>query len=106
METILPGLLGGSPFGRASTCSMPSTTSPQTVYWLSRKLLLARQMKNWLLAECGFEVRAIEQTPRLWGALENSALRFGLLELPDPGRVGAPPWAMKPSITRWKVTPS
>ena len=30
--TILPGSLGGSPFGSASTCSMPSVTSPQTVY--------------------------------------------------------------------------
>ena len=30
--TILPGLAGGSPFGSASTCSMPLSTSPQTVY--------------------------------------------------------------------------
>lgn len=32
IETILPGARGGSPLGSASTLSMPSTTSPQTVY--------------------------------------------------------------------------
>ena len=30
--TILPGSRGGSPTGRASTCSMPLSTWPQTVY--------------------------------------------------------------------------
>ena len=30
--TILPGLRTGSPVGSASTCSMPLSTSPQTVY--------------------------------------------------------------------------
>ena len=34
--TILPGSRGGSPTGSASTCSMPLSTSPQTVYWRSR----------------------------------------------------------------------
>ena len=32
IETILPGSRGGSPFGSASTCSMPEVTSPHTVY--------------------------------------------------------------------------
>jgi len=31
-ESILPGSRGGSPLGRASTCSIPEVTSPQTVY--------------------------------------------------------------------------
>jgi hypothetical protein len=35
-------------------------TSPQTVYWPSRKVASSRQMKNWLLALLGSEVRAIE----------------------------------------------
>ena len=51
--TILPGSRGGSPLGSASTFSMPSTTWPQTVYCLSRKRASSKQMKNWLLAECG-----------------------------------------------------
>ena len=63
-------------------------------------------MKNWLLAEFGLEVRAIEQTPRTCGSLENSAFRFGLSEPPEPVPVGSPPWAMKPGITRWNTTPS
>src|SRR5262245_48344328 len=54
MLTILPGARGGSPFGRASTCSMPEATSPHTVYWRSRKVASSKQMKNWLLAEFGF----------------------------------------------------
>ena len=48
----------------------------------------------------------MEQTPRVCGALENSALRLGFLEPPPPVPVGSPPWAMKPAITRWKTTPS
>ncbi len=85
---------------------MPSTTWPQTVYWLSRKVASSNTMKNWLLAEFGSGVRAIEQTPRTCGSLENSALMSGLAEPPRPVPVGSPPWAMKPGITRWKTTPS
>ena len=85
---------------------MPSTTSPQTVYWLSRKVESSRQMKNWLLAEFGALVRAIEQTPRTCGSRENSAFRSGFFDPPEPVPVGSPPWAMKPAITRWKTTPS
>src|SRR5260221_14180421 len=106
MEMIFPGSRGGSPLGRASMCSMPEVTSPQTVYWLSRKPESARQMKNWLLAEWGFEVLAMEQTPRLCGALLNSDFRLGLAEPPPPVPVGSPPWAIKPRLTRWETTPS
>src|SRR3546814_935371 len=55
--TILPGSRGGSPLGSASTLSMPSITSPQTVYWLSRKRASSKQMKNWLFALFGFCAR-------------------------------------------------
>ena len=48
---ILPGLRGGSPLGSASTCSMPLSTTPQTVYCRSRKRASSKLMKNWLLAE-------------------------------------------------------
>src|SRR5213075_2325274 len=77
---IFPGSRGGSPTGSASTCSMPLSTSPQTVYWRSRKFESAVTMKNWLLALSGSCERAIEATPRLCGALENSALRLGRSE--------------------------
>src|SRR5204863_2099932 len=73
--TILPGSRGGSPVGSASTCSMPLSTSPQTVYCLSRKGESAVTMKNWLFALSAFCERAIEATPRLCEASENSALR-------------------------------
>ena len=46
-------------------------------------------MKNWLLAEFGSLVRAIEQTPRTCGSAENSAFRFGLYEPPVPLPVSA-----------------
>src|SRR3546814_1993848 len=74
---ILPGFAGGSPLGRASTCSMPSITSPHTVYWRSRNVASSKQMKNWLFALFGLAERAIEQTPRTWGSLLNSAGRLG-----------------------------
>jgi hypothetical protein len=45
-------------------------------------------MKNCELAEFGALVRAIEQTPRTCGSLENSALRSGRSEPPDPVPVG------------------
>ena len=67
---------------------MPSVTSPQTVYWLSRKRASSKQMKNWLLAEFGLVVRAMEQTPRTCGSSENSAFRFGFFEPPDAGAGG------------------
>ncbi len=103
---IAPGFAGGSPLGSASTCSMPLTTWPQTVYCLSRKRASSKQMKNWLLAEFGALVRAIEQTPRTWGSALNSALRSGFFEPPMPVPCGQPPCAMKPGITRWNFTPS
>src|SRR5207237_6145185 len=78
--TILPGSRGGSPTGSASTYSMPLSTSPHTVYWRSRKGESWVTMKNWLLALSGFCARAIEATPRLCEALENSALRLGRSE--------------------------
>ena len=70
---------------------MPLSTSPQTVYWLSRKRASSKQMKNWLLALLGSWVRAIEQTPRTCGSLLNSALRLGMSEppVPRPGRIAA-----------------
>src|SRR3954453_4213724 len=75
--TILPGSSGGSPTGSASTCSMPLSTSPQTVYCRSRKGESLVTMKNWLLALFGSCERAIETAPRLCDASENSALIFG-----------------------------
>src|SRR3546814_18427420 len=62
-------------------------------------------MKNWLLAEFGFDVRAMEQTPRTCGSAENSAFRSGFSDPPMPVPVGSPPCAMKPSITRGNKTP-
>src|SRR4051812_13181081 len=82
--TIRPGSRGGSPLGRASTCSMPSSTSPQTVYWPSRKRESSKQMKNWLLALFGFCERAIDAVPRTCGSRENSAARLGLSDPPMP----------------------
>ncbi len=63
-------------------------------------------MKNWLLAEFGALVRAIDAVPRLCGSFENSALRSGFFDPPLPVPVGSPPCAMKPGMTRWKTTPS
>src|SRR5262245_47852320 len=103
--TILPGLRGGSPLGSASTFSMPDSTTPHTVYWRSRKRASSKQMKNWLLAEFGSLVRAIEQTPRTCGSLENSCFRFGFDDPPVPLKfLPSPPCAMKPSMTRWNGT--
>ena len=63
-------------------------------------------MKNWLFALFGSLVRAMPQVPRM------EARDAGRAELgrrcpagrdpPVPVPVGSPPWAMKPSITRWK----
>ena len=118
IDTILSGSWTGSPRLILSTLSMPSMTWPQTVYWRLRKAASSKQMKNCELAEFGFCERAIEQVPRAWFMLENSALRSGLSEPPMPARDGlnylppdlpnftSPVCAMKPSMTRWKTTPS
>ena len=63
-------------------------TWPQTVYWRLRKPASSKQMKNCELAEFGFWERAIEQVPRAWFMLENSAFRSGLSEPPMPARDG------------------
>ena len=63
-------------------------------------------MKNWLLALLGLAVRAIETVPRLCFSSENSALRSGRSEPPEPVPVGSPVCAMKPGMTRWNTTPS
>src|SRR3546814_6139981 len=97
---ILPGFAGGSPLGRASTCSMPSITSPHTVYWRSRNVASSKQMKNWLFALFGLAERAIEQTPRTWGSLLTSAGRLGRSDPLMPVPVGSPPCALKPGIKR------
>src|SRR6185295_18488806 len=70
--TILPGSRGGSPTGSASTCSIPLSTSPHKVYCPSRKVASSNTMKNWLLAESGSDVRAIDTAPRTCGTSENS----------------------------------
>src|SRR5207302_9391084 len=77
---ILPGSRGGSPTGSASTCSIPLSTSPHTVYCRSRNGESWVTMKNWLLALSGLCERAIETAPRLCGASENSALMLGRSE--------------------------
>src|SRR5581483_10150612 len=77
-------LLCSPPFLIASTCSMPDTTLPQTVYWRSSHGESSKQMKNWLLALLGLLLRAIETVPRTCFSFENSALRSGRSELPVP----------------------
>ena len=49
--------------------------------------------------------RAMEQMPRTCGSALNSCFRFGYFEPPMPVPVGSPPWAMKPSMTRWNTMP-
>ncbi len=63
-------------------------------------------MKNWLLALSADSARAAATVPRKNGMLVNSALRSGSSEPPSPVPFGSPPWAMKPGITRWNVSPS
>ena len=78
--TILPGSRGGSPLGSASISSMPSVTSPQTVYCPSRKRASSKQMKNCELAEFGLRWCAPSSRRRGRAArVENSAFRFGLV---------------------------
>src|SRR3546814_12495993 len=80
---ILPGFAGGSPLGRASTCSMPSITSPHNVYWRSRNVASSTQMKNWLFSLFGLAERAIEQDRKsvvlgngLAGRVDLGVIRF------------------------------
>src|SRR5215212_4472745 len=106
MLTILSGLAGGSPRVIASTQSMPSVTSPNTVYCPLRKSPSANMMKNCELALLGSCDRAMPSVPRLKGSLENSAGMSGSFEPPMPVPVGSPVCAMNPSMTRWKIMPS
>jgi len=70
----------------------------------SRKALSATLMKNWLVAESGFEVRAIDSVPRtLCRPLLASFLIGGLVSFCAICAVNPPPWTMKPGITRWKI---
>src|SRR5690606_32956370 len=114
-EFITPGRAGGSPRGMASTCSMPEITRPQTVYWPFRKCPSLNMMKNCELPELGLCARAMPTTPRSKGSFENSAGRSGRSEPPAPARprplpafpcFTSPVWALNPSMTRWKTTPS
>src|SRR5262245_9771085 len=98
-ETILSGLLTGSPRLILSTFSMPSVTLPQTVYWPSRKVASSKQMKNWLSPEFGSLARAIDTVPRTCGSLLNSAFSF-LPEPPVPVPCGQPVCAINPEMTR------
>src|SRR5690606_5228913 len=110
MRTILSGLVTrpdpGSPLLILSTCSMPSITCPQTVYFPSRCGARSNMMKNWLLALLGSAVRAAPTTPRSKGVGVNSAGRSSYFDPPLPSPLGSPVCAMKPSITRWNVRPS
>lgn len=47
----------------ASATSMPSSTLPNAAYWPSRCGLSEVMMKNWLPAESGIMLRAIDRTP-------------------------------------------
>ena len=102
--TTLP-LRAESPFLILSMYSIPEVTAPQIVYLPSSAGDGANMMKNWLSALFGSEARAIERVPRTCFSLENSA-RSSWPEPPVPVPVGSPVCAMKPSITRWNITPS
>src|SRR5690348_18237322 len=75
--TILSGSRTGSPRLILSTFSIPSTTLPHAVYWLSRKVASPKQMKNWLSPELGSPARAIDTVPRTWGSLRSEERRVG-----------------------------
>ncbi len=96
-----------------STTSIPVTTSPKAVYWLSRNVESFTTMKNCDDAELGSCERAIETIPRLCDVSLNSAFRRASLPpttLPPvpyrcapssaPFVFGSPPWIMNPGITR------
>src|SRR6185437_13910953 len=111
MVTILSGfstapLLASVPALILSTASIPETTSPKAVSLPSRKPPSPNMMKNCEWAEFGSSVRAMPKMPRLKWVWLNSAGRLGSLEPPPPVPVGSPVWAMKPGMTRWKVSPS
>ncbi|MNR58587.1 hypothetical protein D3C85_1796210 [compost metagenome] len=64
----------------------------------------ATLMKNWLVAELGLEVRAIDSVPRTFFRPLLASLRIGsLVGFCTICSVKPPPWAMKPGITRWKM---
>src|SRR5208282_1495461 len=99
--TILSGfdtwpLLASVPALILSTTSMPDTTSPNAVYWPSRKPASPKQMKNCELAESGSLERAMPSVPRVKCVLLNSAGRMGRVEPPVPVPVGSPVCAMNP----------
>src|SRR5207245_10712935 len=56
-----------------SATSMPRTTSPNTVYWRSRKGESFTTMKNCEPALLGSLARAMETIPRVWDLPLNSA---------------------------------
>jgi hypothetical protein len=71
---------------------------------LSRKSLSLTLMKNWLVAESGTEVRAMDRVPRtLCRPLLASFLIGALVSFCCICEVKPPPWTMKPGITRWKI---
>src|ERR1700733_10866555 len=103
--SITEPLFASFPFLIESTCSIPSITRPHTVYLPSSHGPSSKQMKNWLFAESGLLLRAIEQVPRTCDSGENSAFRLDFFDPPVPVPVGSPVCAMKPGITRWQTTP-
>ena len=108
----------GSPFFILSINSIPLITLPKAEYCLSKCGAASKQIKNWLLALFGSADLAADNIPRVWAISENSAyksgkseppvpakdkLKLGLLEFPN---FTSPVWAINPSITLWKTTPS
>src|SRR5690606_36749623 len=73
-----------------STTSMPSVTTPTTVYWPLRWVAGANMMKNCELALFGSDERAMPITPRSNARSENSAGRSGLSDPPVPARPRSP----------------
>ncbi|MNF06771.1 hypothetical protein D3C81_1871460 [compost metagenome] len=64
----------------------------------------ATLMKNWLVAEFGSWVRAIDRVPRVFcRPLLASFLIGSLVLFCTIWSVKPPPWTMKPGITRWKI---
>jgi hypothetical protein len=61
-------------------------------------------MKNWAVAECGSDVRAIASVYFLFLSPLPASLAIGARPLFSfiPGAM-PPPWTMKPSMTRWKI---
>ncbi|MNC57967.1 hypothetical protein D3C75_1076650 [compost metagenome] len=64
----------------------------------------ATLMKNWLVAEFGSEVRAMDRVPRVFSSPLPASLRIGSwVFFCTIWSVKPPPWTMKPGITRWKT---